>query len=52
MNVNKFLQKWTGLGKTSKIDFSKLQMRYADGHEASVYSTKNLGGGVMMQTMQ
>ena len=34
------------------MDFSKLQMRYVDGHEAGVHCTKKLGGGVMMWTMQ
>ena len=35
-----------------KMDFSKLQTRYVDGHETGVHSTNKPGGGVMVWTMQ
>ena len=40
------------LGNISKMDFSKLQMRYVDGHEVGVYGTKKTRGGIMRWTMQ
>ena len=38
--------------KYIKIDFSKLQMRYVDGHEVGVHGIKKPGGGIMRWAMQ
>lgn len=51
-NVDSFLQKCRALGNLWKMDYLKLQMRYVDGHEVGVHSTKKLCGGIMMWTMQ
>ena len=42
----------TSLGNISKMDFSKLQMRYLDEHEVGVYGTKKTSRGIMRWTMQ
>ena len=35
-----------------KTDFSKLQMRYVDGHKVGVHGTKKLGVGMRLTVQQ
>lgn len=36
----------------SNMDFSKLQMKYVDGHQLVINTTKKLGGGTKLYIMQ
>ena len=51
-NIKLFLQKQRTVGSLSKLDFLKLQMRYVDGHEVAINSTKKPFGGTELQLMQ